>query len=70
MKPLLPTTTTHVVMRQERKLARDEDMRKAQAWYLRDGWKSHFEPGTSGPKGGVSACVAVLARASSGLHIA
>eukprot|EP00959_Pyramimonas_sp_CCMP1952_P299286 6260001-Pyramimonas_sp.AAC.1 len=61
MKQFLPLTTAHVVLCQEHELTGAEEIRRAQAWCIRNGWKSHLEPGTMGPNGGPSAGVAVLA---------
>eukprot|EP00959_Pyramimonas_sp_CCMP1952_P238491 4983482-Pyramimonas_sp.AAC.1 len=61
MKQFLPLTTAHVALCQERELISADEIRKAQAWCIRNGWKSHFGPGTRGPNGGPSAGEAVLA---------
>ena len=75
IQKFLGITSGHVVLCQEHKLITAEEIRKAQAWSVRNGWSAHFEPGLLGPGGGgggvgggASAGVAVLARNFLGFH--
>ena len=62
-------TDALVVCVQEAKLSKQADLAEASQWALNNGWHSIFSAAGRGPKGGLSAGVAILARPIVGLRL-
>ncbi len=60
-------TSAHVVLAQETWVLPDQ-MARASSWARRNGWHSLWAPAATGPGGGASGGVAILARAELGLR--